>query len=85
MGQLQECGSTQINLSTLVDQTLGGSANRDYYNHAPIRVRDDDLGVKIEKPRRRRELVGIEPLAIGHRQAAMLLSIPRRLVSGLAG
>ena len=85
VGQLHECGSTQVDLSTLVDQTFGRAAIRDFYNHAPLRVRDDNLGAEIEKPRRRGELVGIERLAIGHRQAAMLLPIPRRPVCGLTG
>jgi hypothetical protein len=48
-------------------------------------VRDDHLGAEIEKPRRTGELVGIEPLAVGHRQATLLLPIPRRPVSGLTG
>lgn len=85
VGQLCEGGATQVDLAALVDQTVRGAAIGDFHHHAPVRVRDDHLGAEIEKPRRSREHVGIESLAIGHRQAAMLLPIPRRPVSSLTG
>ena len=85
VGQFREGGSTQVDLPSVVEQTFSWSAICDFHHHAPVRVRDDHLRAEIEKPRRSRELVGIELLAIGHRQAAMLLPIPRRPVSSLTG
>ena len=77
MGQPGERGAAKVDLSALMDQVLGWAAIGDFNDDAPIRVRYDDPRAEIVKPRCGREFVGIEPFAIGHRQAAMLLRVPR--------
>jgi hypothetical protein len=76
IGQPGERRVTQVNLSTLIDQMFGWAAIGDFNDNAPPGVRYDHPCAEIVKPRRRGEFVGIEPFAIGHRQAAMLLPVP---------
>ena len=85
VGQLREGGLTQVNRETFPEQAFRWPAIRDFYNHAAVGMRDDDLRAEIVKPRCPGELVGIEPLTIGHRQVALLLPIPRRPVGSLTG
>jgi hypothetical protein len=85
IGQLGERRVTQVNLSTFVDQMFGRAAIGDFNDNAPPGVRYDHPRAEMVKPRRCGEFVGIEPFAIGHQQAATLLPVPRRFVSGVTG
>jgi hypothetical protein len=74
--QFGECASTQVDLSTLLEQTLSWAAIRDLHEHAPVRVRYDNFGSEIKKPRHCGEFVGIEAVTVGHLETAVLLPIP---------
>jgi hypothetical protein len=76
---------TQVNLSSLPDQTRSRAAIGDLNDNAPPGVRHDDPCAQIVKPRRSSELVWIERFAVGHQQAAMVFSVPGSLVGGVTG